>query len=186
MWPTYATQWNNMKIRPVRSGEFEDYAQFAIHNKTRYVEIADASGVPWEMIAVIHRRESNSRFDTYLGNGQPLSQVTTEVPRGRGPFHGPNAFFDGAIDALKVDGLSSVKDWRLEKMLYFCQAFNGFGYHGPSPYIWGGTNIQERGKYIRDHVYDPNAWDTQPGCAPILWAIAQLDNTVHFTREEAI
>lgn len=183
IWPRYAAWWDQMTINRERRHEFETLAKFAIDHKDIYESISALTGVPWELIAVLHRRESDANFNTYLGNGQPLSHRTTIVPRGRGPFLGAHAFIDGAVDALKLDGLIDVDDWRLEKELYWCQTFNGWGYKGPSPYIWGGTNIQVPGKFVRDHVYDPHVMDPQPGCAPMLAAIAQLDHSVTFTRE---
>ena len=149
------------------------------------------TGVPWPFIALTHKRENgpdfdHSRFAAYLGNGQPLLRKTTIVPKNRGPFLGPNAFVNGAVDALRIEGMSSIKDWRLEKILYWCEVFNGSGYSAkglPSPYVWGGTTIQRPGKYVADHVFNAKAWDPQPGCAPMLKAIETLDPTVHFIRE---
>jgi len=185
-WPEYAKQWDTMQIKPARQAEMEKLAKFAVAHKDQYKAIEDKTGVPWPLIAVLHRRESDANFFTYLGNGDPLSRRTVHVPYGRGPFTGPDAFIKGAVDALHLDGLDSVKDWRLEKMLYYCEVFNGLGYamHGrPSPYIWGGTNIQVPGKYVADGVYSNSAWDGQPGCAPILYMIQKLDPTVVYTRE---
>ena len=189
VWPTYAKWWDAMLIKANRIPEFTKYAQFAIAHKAQYVAVEAATGVPWAMVAVIHCRESaptyqgqaQVNFDTYLGNGEPLKRRTTIVPAGRGPF--PD-FLAGAIDALKYDDLVNVQDWRLEKQLFWCTGFNGWGYYPhPSPYVWGGTNIQVIGKYVRDRVYDPTVWDIQPGCAPILAMIAKLDPTVTFVRE---
>lgn len=182
-WPTYAEQWDAMVINPARVAEMTRYAQFAISHKAEYLEIEKATGVTWPHVAVLHRRESDSDFNTYLGNGEPLNRVTRLVPKGRGPF---SSFLAGAIDAFGVDGLDKVIDWRLEKILYYCEIFNGLGYEGkglPSPYIWGGTNQQRPGKYVSDGVFDPNVMDTQPGCAPILAMIAKLDPSVKFVRE---
>lgn len=185
-WPIYARWWDAMTINASRAEEFASYALFAIKHQVIYQEIADATKLPWHMIAVIHRRESNAEFDTYLGNGQSLSRPTTEVPRGRGPFVGPDAFRNGAIDAVRQEGWISISDWRLEKELFYCEAFNGPGYDMrriPSPYLWGGTNIQTRGKYVADGRFDPEAIDHQPGCAPILKTIATLESSVQFVRE---
>lgn len=187
-WPTYKKQWDSMVVKPARMRELTGYAQFAdaASIKGIYRAIEFASGVPWPLIAVLHRRESDANFGTYLGNGDPLSRRTTHVPRGRGPFTGPNAFKSGAVDALHLDGLTAVKDWTLEKMLWYAEIFNGLGYenHGlPSPYIWGGTNIQKAGKYVSDGVWSSSAWDSQPGCAPILYLISKLDASVTYIRE---
>lgn len=184
-WPEYAKQWDAMKINASRVAEFDKLARFALANKARYKVIEAATGVPWFLIAVIHRREGNANFNTYLGNGQSLARVTTIVPKGRGPFP---TFEAGAIDALKIDGLDKVRDWRIEKCLYYCETFNGFGYANkglPSPYVWGGTSIQKPGKYVSDGRFSSTVMDTQPGCAPILKCIANLDPSITFTRETA-
>ena len=182
-WPVYRDEWDRMEIRPSRVGEFTRLAQFALNHKDIYEDIEKRTGVPWWLVAVLHRRESDADFRTYLGNGDPLNRPTRHVPRGRGPF---DSFADGAVDALKLDGLTNVKDWRLEKALYECEIFNGTGYNNrglPSPYIWGGSNIQKRGKYIGDGEWDGDAWDIQPGCAPIIQMIAKLDPSVTLERE---
>ncbi len=182
LWPRYAGYWDKMTINGNRVSEFHQEASVAVLHKATYQELEKATGVPWVMLAVIHRRESSANFNTYLGNGQLLNQVTTIEPKGRGPF---DSFLAGGIDAIKVEKWGSISDWRLEKQLYYCLLFNGVGtepFH-PSSYIWGGTNIQLPGKWIRDHVYDPSVWDPQPGCAPLLQMISKLDPTVTFTRE---
>ena len=194
IWPLYAKWWDAMVIKPERAREFALEAEYSVSHKDTYLEIQEATPnkVPWPMLAVIHWRESvedaagHPRFDTYLGNGQVLSRRTTEVPKGRGPFTGPHAFLNGALDALKIDDILTVQDWRLEKMLFWITGFNGWGYGmHPSPYIFGGTNIQVPGKFTSDHHFNPHVWDPQPGCAPLLQQIAKLDPTVKFVRETA-
>jgi len=186
-WPQYAKEWDSMVIKSGRVDEFKHLADFAIAHKSQYVEIEQATGVPWPLIAVLHRRESDANFNTYLGNGDPLIHKTVNVPAGRGPFTGPKAFLNGAVDALHLDGLDRVvPPWPIEKMLYYCELFNGTGYDGhgrPSPYIWGGTNVQVPGKYTSDSHWNSSVWDGQPGCAPILAMIAKFDPTVIFIRE---
>lgn len=173
-----------MVIKSNRVAEFNRYAGRLLANKERYVAIEKRTGVPWWLIAVLHMRESDANFGTYLGNGQSLKRRTTIVPKGRGPFA---SFEDGAVDALRIDRLTEVKDWRIEKALYYCEIFNGAGYHNkglPSPYVWGGTNQQKPGKYVRDGVFSRTTWDGQPGCAPILATMAKLDPTIQFVRED--
>lgn len=182
-WPQYARQWDAMQILPNREHEFDVLVVWLLAYKARYQAIEAKTGVPWYLIAVLHFRESNLNFNTYLGNGQSIHRRTTIVPKGRGPFA---SFEDGAIDALKIDGLTSVQDWRLEKVLYYCELFNGTGYDRrglPSPYLWGGTNIQKPGKYTSDGRFNPRVWDTQPGCAPILARLAGLDPSIQWIRE---
>lgn len=172
-----------MTINRGRTQEFNAIAQRILMHKDRYVAVEQRTGVPWYMIGLLHMRESSADFDTYLGNGQSLHRRTTIVPKGRGPFA---SFEDGAVDALKIDGLTSVQDWRLEKILYYCELFNGTGYDArglPSPYIWGGTNVQRPGKYVRDSVFNSKTWDSQPGCAPILKTLMGLDSSINPQRE---
>jgi lysozyme family protein len=194
-WPEYAKQWDDMKcgyLKGVPNSQamaaLRDAATFAIANKTRYLTVAARVKAHWAHIAAIHRRESdedkngNPRFDTYLGNGQPLSRRTTIVPRGRGPWA---TFEDGAADAWHVDALDDVIDWRLEKMLYYSEVLNGGGYSRkglPSPYNWALTSIQTKGKYVGDGKWG-NVWDTQPGVAPMLRLIQDMDKSVQYTRE---
>lgn len=191
-WPQYARQWDTMKINPACVQQFMSAAQFAFAHKDIYKRIEDSTGAPWALVAVLHKRESetdkngNPLFSTYLGNGQPLSKRTTITPRGRGPFTGQDAFFNGALDALRIDGLSGVKDWRLEKALYYTELFNGAGYDMrglPSAYVWGGTNIQKPGKFTSDGKWNGRVMDRQPGTAPLLWTIMKLDPTAILPRE---
>lgn len=183
-WPQYARQWDRMTINRDRAKEFERYAQRLIDNKGRYQVIEKKTGVPWWLVALLHLRESNANFNTYLGNGEPLNRKTRLVPKGRGPF---SSFEEGAVDALRLDGLTNVKDWRLEKAIYFAELFNGAGYHNkglPSPYIWGGSNVQECGKYVADGRFNSKVWDSQPGIAPILAMMMRLDSSIQPIRED--
>lgn len=194
-WPVYAKQWDRMKIAKAREVEFREYARGIIADRQIYETIQAATahdglghegeGVPWWLIAALHERESSRDFKTYLGNGQSLKKRTTLVPKGRGPFA---TFIDGAIDALNVDGLSSIIDWRLEKAAYFAELFNGPGYDMrglPSPYIWGGTNIQVKGKFTNDGKFSGRTWDSQPGVAPIIWMLSQMASDIELVRETA-
>jgi len=185
-WPQYRVQWNQMEaINQDAADLYRALAEEAIDHKSRYMGVELETDVPWMLIAALHMREASFDWDTYLGNGQPLDQVTTWVPEGRGPF---DTWEDGAIDALQYDGLDEVIDWRLEKMLFNAEAYNGAGYHNkglPSPYIWSLTNIQEPGKYTSDGNFDPNHYDTQPGCAGLLYAINKLNPPSQYQREEA-
>lgn len=203
-WHEYAKQWDTMMINASRRSEAERAAQYAVDHKDTYFQIEHDTGVPWPMVACDHRRESdrqdsqgNPLFNTYLGNGQALWQKTTIVPLNRGPFIRQDdagrdanalmkAFITGAKDAYAIDKLDRVRDWQLEKILYYSELFNGAGYdlRGlPSPYLWGGTNQQKPGKFISDHRFNAQAIDKQLGIAPILWCIAHIDNTVVYERE---
>jgi len=108
------------------------------------------------------------------------------VPKGRGPFTGPDAFTNGALDALRLEGFIGANDWGVARTLYRLEGFNGYGYHGKgvnSPYLYGGSNIYgppeaRGGKYVADHVFNPGVVDSQLGTAVILKALMQLDSSI--------
>jgi lysozyme family protein/peptidoglycan hydrolase-like protein with peptidoglycan-binding domain len=183
----YETNWAKLEIRPERVPEVQRQAQRLMQGKSTYLKVEARTGVPWWFVGLCHYRESSFNFETYLGNGQPLGMVTTKVPKGRGPFTGPNAFLDGAIDALRLVGFVGATDWGIARVLYRLEGFNGYGYHRRgvnSPYLYGGSTCygppQRAGKFVADHVFDPAVVDTQLGTAVILKALMALDQTITF------
>lgn len=140
-------------------------------NKRRYEDISHrfANPIRWYHIALIHEMECTQNFSRYLGNGQRLSQRTTIVPKGRGPF---SSFEAGAVDAIKYDKLDKVQDWSIGNTLYILEGFNGYGYslyrNINSPYLWSGSNNYTAGKYIADNVYSKTAVSSQIGIALLL------------------
>jgi lysozyme family protein len=193
-----------MRFHSDRINEFKTAAEYLLApaHKARYQEISRGVwGKPdyWGVVAVAHWRESSGHFSTYLGNGQLLGQVTTIEPKGRGPFFDHDtdpplrdAFYRGALDALidvqHADRWVRTYGSSPGSLLTFLESLNGYGYadgpsgHPPmaSPYIWGGTSEQQIGKYPRDHFFDPNAWDSQLGCAGLLRYMTGLDPSVGF------
>ena len=153
-------------------------------NKDVYEEIANETGVPPELIAAIHYRESGCNFETYLHNGQPLGEPTTIVPKGRIFYD----FSEAAIDALnseqKNKDISLSKDDSIEMMMLFAELYNGTGYtdykNTVSPYVYSGTDVYISGKYASDGVYDPNLVDKQPG---IYLLIVSLDEEASDEKE---
>src|SRR5688572_17535260 len=168
-------RWDNMHIPANKGPLFKAVADRLLFNRPRYEAVSKALkskgyDIPWEFIAVTHQREASGDFSRYLGNGQPLNKKTTIVPRGRGPF---SSFEEGAIDALlnAPPYAAKNKDWTIGGTLAKLEEYNGLGYASkgvPSPYVWAGTDQYVKGKYVADHVYDPEHVDTQLGCAGLL------------------
>jgi lysozyme family protein len=152
--------------------------------RERYLNIERATGVPWWMVAVIHERESSQNWSRSLAQGDRWDRVSVHVPKGRGPFPSWEA---AAIDALAtLKKLHKIIDWRIEKVLYQLERYNGWGYHFrglPSPYLWGATTQQTRGKFVADGKFSATAWDQQLGCVAMIRALADLDKTIKFVRE---
>src|SRR5207244_2895827 len=115
----------------------------------------------------------------------PLHKISTNEPRGMGPF---DTWEEGAIAALKHDGLTSVSDWTLEKALQWQEKYNGWGYFYrgiPSPYVWGATSAQRPGKFVSDGVWSSTTMDRQVGCAAMLKGMMALDPSIKPAREGA-
>lgn len=171
-----------MSIRQTRLAAVDAVARRIIEAKPRYLPVEKATGVPWYFIGVLHYRESNLNFAKHLHNGDPLTARTRRVPAGYPKTGKPPFTWEfSAADALKIKDLHKIREWSVERMLYEAERFNGFGYMHRrghrSPYVWGGTNLQTRGKFVADGKFDPNHMDTQLGVAPILKRIAELERS---------
>ena len=176
-----AARWANAKL----TRNFSSVAKVLVAAKPRYQAVAARTGVPWFFIAVAHEREASQRWDTQLGQGDPLNRISVHVPAGRGPFA---TWADGAYDALVncAPYAARNKDWSIGGTLAKLEEYNGLGYAArgrPSPYIWSGTDQYSSGKYVRDGVYDPDVVDTQLGCAGLLKAMMAIDPTIRLRQE---
>ena len=179
-------RWRAAKL--TRGPEFKAPANRAVANKATYLEIVQRCNMPdiaWVFVATTHMRESSQDFTKNLGQGDPLNQVTKRVPAGRGPFLGPHAFADAAVDALVncAPYAARLKDWSIAGMLTNLERYNGLAYANagvPSPYIWSGTDQYKIGKVTRDHGPIEPIVDKQLGCAGLILAIAAIDPSVRF------
>jgi lysozyme family protein len=173
----YRRLFDSLEIRPERLREVDRSVDQALALRPRYAAIGDPLGIPWHFIAAVHMRESSYRVDRHLHNGDPLGARTVRVPAGR-PVNGvpPFSFEDSASDALQMKGLHRLRDWSLPRLLYQLEAYNGFGYRRralPSPYLWSYSHHYQRGKFVRDGVYDPATVDQQCGTASLLRRLAE-------------
>lgn len=174
---TNAQRWG--KALFTRSSQINAQAAKIIANRSRYELVSKATDVPWDVIGVIHYRESSGDFRGVLHNGQKIigtGKKTTLVPKGRGPF---STWEDAAVDALANchPYLAKNKDWSIGTTLDKLEAYNGLGYRNkglPSPYLWAGTDQYAKGKYVADGKFDPNHVDQQLGVAPILMKIREM------------
>ena len=156
--------------------DIDNFKRIYQGNKETYERISEKTGIPPELIAALHYRESGCNFNTYLHNGQKLGKTTTIVPKG---IYFED-FTEAAIDALSRK--SSVRDEfqltfdcnDIAKMMAFAERYNGLGYYNKkrvSPYVYSGTNVYTGGKYVSDGVYDSNTVDKQPGVYILIDAI---------------
>lgn len=168
--PTYYEMlWKSVQLKQDADSAMQVDLAFrqAVLNKGRYLKVEARTQVPWQFVAAITKRETDCSFLKCLHNGDPLNQVTTHVPQGRGPF---TCWEDGAVDALMIKKLHLVTDWKIPKMLELAEKYNGPGYllYHPtcnSPYLWSMTNHYTAGKYDRDGHFNASLVDKQVGVA---------------------
>lgn len=186
----YRRLWAGMQVLPKSRRAAEAAANKIIRGKKTYLQAEKRTGVKWFVIGLIHYRESNCDFDTWLHNGDPMRRKdkpvrTVHIPIGRPPNPGVD-WVEGAFDALvTVEHLDAIHSWGVEHVAFSAEKMNGFGYRNPtidipSPYLWGGSNRQKRGKFYADRKYSATIWDTQLGAMTVLRALMDLDSDASF------
>jgi lysozyme family protein len=191
-------RWAKCEILPSRLKEVMTACErlVAATAKVRYQAVEAATGVLWQNVAVIAMRESDANFKCQLGQGDPLNEVSRHVPKGMGPYldhpsdgPGHDAWHRCAVDTLQNTPPYAARwrVWTIGGSLCLFIQYNGEGYwlyhgHEPSPYDWGGTNQEVRGKYTSDGSFSASLWDTQLGCAALLKGMMQLDPSIKFAE----
>lgn len=157
----------SLQLSKYQNNELSRVKDIYQKNKSKYDKVAEATGVPAELICAIHYREGGCNFGTYLHNGDPLGQPTTHVPRGKNFSDWTSA----AIDAINSQKHSNVSKGNIDSQLDYAERYNGLGYRRrgkASPYVWAGTSNYSGGMYVRDGVYSDSAVDKRVGVAAIL------------------
>lgn len=170
-------RWYDAQIRSQWASRVDAAVDLYARNKWRYERVSDMRGgaVPARVIFVLHGRESTWSFAHHLHEGSTLRARTRWVPKGR-PKTGspPFTWEESAEDALYTLKGMERWDWgNMHSMLQNIETYNGLGYQRyhksvPSPYLWSGTTVYSRGKYVADGKFSSLAVDKQLGCAAIL------------------
>lgn len=181
----------NCRTLPNRADEVDHVARGLIREGAveQFLAVQQQIGVPAVVQAAICHREygeTGAMFNRNPGQGDPLTRPSMHVPRGRPPLGAaPNDRFPvswvyAAIDAFTVcDKLNviSVPSWSLPYACFKEEFYNGGGYRARglrSPYVVGGTNLQQDGKYVADGDWDPDHMDEQLGTLPIMLRMIEL------------
>ena len=147
----YAQLFKEMKIAVDKIPLINSTIDHMMQNKDRYISAAEGTGIPWVVIALIHMIDSDGDFTKVFHNGEdPLTEPTTHVPKGRGPF---NSWEASTRDAIEMEHLNNYKDWDIGAILLRIEQWNGFGYRSKnvnSPYLWNCSNKYEKGKYVEE------------------------------------
>ena len=179
----YQNLWEKAEVVAGSGSAAAAIASKIVSLRNRYEPIAETLGHPniWPLIGALHDREADLSFAGVLHNGERIigtGRKTSLVPAGRGPF---STWEEAAVDALQIKGWQSIVEWPTSRWLYEAERYNGFGYFSKginSPYVWAGTSLQQRGKYVADGKFDASAWDSQLGVAAILKAIFAIDQSL--------
>jgi len=182
----YRRLWDTMKTDKGKEAVVAARVAAIAKGRERYEGITAKTGVPWEIIGIIHNMECGLDFGCHLHNGDKLSKRTWQHPAGR-PKTGmpPFTFDESAVDALQYDGLTKWVDWSIEGTLYKLEGYNGFGYRNvrnkdgtrgtDNPYLWAFSNhCDEIGKFTADSKFDPDAPTKQIGVALLLRGLREL------------
>lgn len=174
-------RWQAASVLPQWMHLVNGVAHRLVDAKARYQVVSDKTGVPWAVVAVIHERESSQSWSASLAQGDPWNRVSVHRPAGRGPFPSWEA---AAEDALVVCAPHAARweDWSIGGALTLLEEYNGLGYAArgiPSPYVWSATDQYQRGKFVADGHFDPDAVDRQIGCAALLGRMTLIDNTIN-------
>jgi lysozyme family protein len=176
-------RWYAAKIRPQWQSRVDAAVDRYIKTRDRYVAVEKmrrSPSVPARVIFALHGRESTWSFAHHLHEGSTLQARTRWVPKGR-PKSGqpPFTWEVSAEDALYILKGMEKWDWsNIQAMLQNIETYNGLGYQNyhkdvPSPYLWSGTTVYDRGKYVADGKFSHLAVDKQLGCAAILKRMAE-------------
>jgi lysozyme family protein len=164
----YAEKYQTMELLPEWFDRVKRAAETIMAGFAKYHDVSVVTGIPWQVVGVIHMMESGCNWRTCLHNGQPWNRRTTMVPVGKGPFTSWEA---AAIDALRKRGTPKTT----EEIGAFFERYNGMGYCARgknSPYLWSGSNHGVgMGKFTYDHGYDPKAVSKQAGAMVLLRAL---------------
>jgi len=171
----YTALWNAASINATNMDKVKGIATTLQGNKAKYDPVSAKTEIPWFFIGLVHSLEAGFSFTTHLHNGDPLGARTTHEPSGR-PLKPPfDNWTHSAVDALSMKGLDKVgaDAWTIERIAFELERFNGWGYRINnlsvlSPYLWSFTNHYTKGKYVADHVFDPNFVSKQAGAMAIL------------------
>jgi lysozyme family protein len=173
-------------VQITKAKEVDSTAHRLLGYLDRYKPVSEATGIPIIWIASSFEREASSRFDRSPAQGDPWNKPSVNVPKGRGPFKSWEA---AALDAYKLNALDKVgaANWSWELACFYGELFNGFGYRDyrgiHSPYLWGGTNHQQKGKYTSDGKYDPDHFDAQLGTVAMMKRMVQLVPSLDLRNE---
>jgi lysozyme family protein len=104
---TYQTLYDSAIVNSSKMPMVDGIISKIVANMDRYKSVVKSfSGMPYWFVSVIHHMEASLSFKHHLHNGDPLTERTTHVPKGRPKAGNPPFLWeDSCIDALKISRL---------------------------------------------------------------------------------
>lgn len=146
-------------------------------HREKYRNVANEYKMPWEIIGVIHMRESMFDFTRHLANGDPLVADTVRVPKAlMSPLEPPYSWEEAALAAITKHAANwkinvFLYDWDIPGTLWYINSYHGFGCDKAGindPYLWNFSNHYERGGFDSDGNFNALMEDKNPGSATVL------------------
>lgn len=179
--PEYAADLATMKVQ--RPLQVEHVARGLLPKMALYQEEQARCGVPAALLAALDQREDDASPECAIGQGNRWDRISTNVPRGKGPW--PSKI-DADLFYIAYDHLNDMEgqpSWTWPLVCFKGEAWNGFGPrdHGiRTGYLWAGTNLYVRGKYVADGQWDAAYVDTQLGIIPVMRRLIALQPDLAF------
>lgn len=177
--PGYQTELAAMRV--LRPTQVEEAVQFLLPKMDLYVKEQNETKVPAVLLAALDYREDNANPARAIGQGDPWNRVSVHVPRGHGPW---TSKFDADVHYIRYDHLDdNSAPWSWPYACWKGEAWNGFGprAHGiHTGYLWAGTSVYTRGKYVADGQWDPTVIDQQLGIIPVMKRLIALRPALAF------
>ncbi|MBE7157347.1 MAG: hypothetical protein INR62_02720 [Rhodospirillales bacterium] len=183
--PDQAARWQTAKVNPAQTVALDKLVDRWRRTAATYREVQAMcpNGVPAAVAFCLFYREADNNMACSPAQGDPLTHLSRNVPSGRIPGKRPPFLWkDAAFDAYYVCDHLDKWDWRTAATaLAAMESFNGTGYARfhtdvPTPYLWAGTTLYQRGKYVADGRFDCFAVDKQIGAAAILLRMRDRGN----------
>lgn len=158
-------------------GHIAYYIQKLVRGMKAYKQASVLTGIPWQIIGVLHGLEGQFDFSRQVFNGEKWNQKTTIVPKNKGPWE---SWLESTEDALR--DTDTISTWGVMDTAHFFESWNGMGYYNKgiyTPYLWSYLAPyaqQGGGKYVSDGKFDRNAVSKQVG------AITQLLHSGYFWK----
>lgn len=168
-------------MRVTRPQAVEAAARSVLRLDDHYKELSRRTGVPAALLGAIDYREDDNDPSRGIGQGDRWDRRSVNVPAGKGPF---KSKLEADVFYVNYDHLNdNSAPWTEAYACWKGEAWNGFGYraHGVrTPYLWGSTNLQQPGRYVRDGKFDSSQMDSQVGIVPVWRRVIELDPSMAF------